>query len=64
MVIVRNAMLLKISKADEDIPQMYQIATWKIPVTKTFSVFENLKMLLKRNLKYIIEIICIRPEVF
>ena len=41
LVIVRNAMLLKISKADEDIPQMYQIATWKIPVTKTFSVFEN-----------------------
>lgn len=40
LVIVRNAMLLKISKADEDIPQMYQIATWKIPVTKTFSVFE------------------------
>ena len=33
LVIVRNAMLLKISKADEDIPQMYQIATWKIPVT-------------------------------
>ena len=64
MVIVRNAMLLKISKADEDIPQMYQIATWKIPVTQTFSVFKIKKSLLKRNWKYIIEIICIRPVVF
>ena len=51
MVIVRNAMLLKISKADEDIPQMYQIATWKIPVTQTFSVFKIKKIASKKKLK-------------
>ena len=33
-------MIPKISKADEDIPQIYQIATWKIPVTNTFSVLK------------------------
>ena len=49
MVIVRNTILLRISKADEDILQMYQIATSKIPVTKTFSVLKNKKNASKKK---------------